>query len=420
MITLVYGGSGCGKSEYAEQLVLSCADMQERYYLATMIAYGKEGKARVERHRKLRAGKGFTTIECPVTIESVLSDITKPSAADVLLECVSNLVANEMFDCVKGEENLVQRVICGLELLCDTIRHLVIVTNNIFEDGMEYEDTTRRYAAYLGEVNAWLARKADRVVEIVAGVPVQPGNEALSGSVIPSIGRAPAGSEDVASRETVSNRSCIEQIKGYQDLLLKTDTDRGRRTDRGEKEKENSNGKRDDRDNKDRDDKMRLIIGGYAQGKLTYAIGERSEGEYLLLDENQYQNADGLFQEMKNRRIKALDVEPYDRTRTTAGRLSGNPCSVIINHFHLIIRNINDQGTALSWIHQIKDLCVQNNMELIVICDELGCGIVPADYEERRWRENTGRILCSLAQESDQVVRILCGIAQVIRNGNTM
>ena len=64
MITLVTGGSGSGKSAYAEDVAVS-AEGTEKYYIATMQIYDAEGERKVERHRKLRAGKGFTTVESP-------------------------------------------------------------------------------------------------------------------------------------------------------------------------------------------------------------------------------------------------------------------------------------------------------------------------------------------------------------------
>ena len=103
MITLVTGGSGSGKSEYAEGLILD-SSCSRRFYVATMIAYGKEGRDKVERHRVLRKGKGFITIEKPRNVgevmvgeyETGLSPLSRTGRA-LLLECVSNLAANEMF-----------------------------------------------------------------------------------------------------------------------------------------------------------------------------------------------------------------------------------------------------------------------------------------------------------------------------------
>ena len=103
MITLVTGGSGSGKSEYAEGLILD-SPCSRRFYVATMIAYGKEGRDKVDRHRMLRRGKGFITIEKPRNVgevmvgeyETGLSPSSRTGRA-LLLECVSNLAANEMF-----------------------------------------------------------------------------------------------------------------------------------------------------------------------------------------------------------------------------------------------------------------------------------------------------------------------------------
>lgn len=92
MLILVTGGSGSGKSAFAEQKAVSLAAGGELVYLATMQVYGEEGKKKVERHRQLRRGKGFETIERPVRV-----DRAEPGEdATVLLECMSNLMANEM------------------------------------------------------------------------------------------------------------------------------------------------------------------------------------------------------------------------------------------------------------------------------------------------------------------------------------
>ena len=185
MISLIYGGSGSGKSEYAEGVVLTLSEPGSRYYVATMKAFGEEGRKRVERHRKLRSGKGFQTIECPVNIAGALEQIPDPSRATVLLECVSNLLANEMFDtgASDAESSGVQepdfadrpfadQILEGLSSLCSQVKHTVIVTNNIFEDGTSYDEWTVRYMQYLGEINCRIADMADQVTEVIAGIPV--------------------------------------------------------------------------------------------------------------------------------------------------------------------------------------------------------------------------------------------------------
>lgn len=55
-------------------------------------------------------------------------------------------------------------------------------------------------------------------------------------------------------------------------------------------------------------------------------------------------------------------------------------------------------------------LSAEDIPDCIVICDELGCGVVPMDYEDRAWRERTGRLLCDLAAKATRVDRVFCGI----------
>ena len=62
MLHLITGGSGSGKSEYAERQVQE-SGAGKRIYIATMIPYGEDGRQRVERHRRLRSEKNFETVE---------------------------------------------------------------------------------------------------------------------------------------------------------------------------------------------------------------------------------------------------------------------------------------------------------------------------------------------------------------------
>ena len=128
MLAVITGGSGSGKSEYAESVATSLArrDGLPLYYIATMRPFGEEGKRRVERHRKLRAGKGFETIECYVNLKGQ----TLPEKGVVLLECMSNLTANEMFEPEGAGNNTVEAVLAGVAALKDRCAHLVIVTND--------------------------------------------------------------------------------------------------------------------------------------------------------------------------------------------------------------------------------------------------------------------------------------------------
>ena len=210
MLILVTGGSCSGKSAFAEKLLAETGADTKKYYIATMDAADAESQTRVKRHRAQRAGKGFVTIEQARDVhlavrgmsadtemrsgkmlskerqpEEMLSEEMRVSGKKreagkgvtgcaALLECMSNLAANEMFG--TGEllsvEMVVEKVCRDIAQLEDSLDVLVIVTNNVFEDGVQYEEGTKNYLRALGHINSWLAERAWQVYEVVAGIPV--------------------------------------------------------------------------------------------------------------------------------------------------------------------------------------------------------------------------------------------------------
>lgn len=167
MFHLITGGSGSGKSAYAEQCIL---DFQgnNRIYIATMYPFDEESHKRIQRHREMRKEKKFSTIECYTGLRS----LELPNDADVLLECMSNLTANEMYQEQGAGEDTPGQILDGIENLRKKVRNLVVVTNEVFSDGITYDPDTMRYLSYLGEINQQMGRMADRVTEVVYGIPV--------------------------------------------------------------------------------------------------------------------------------------------------------------------------------------------------------------------------------------------------------
>lgn len=172
MMTLIIGGSGSGKSAYAEDSIVSLSKDRKKYYIATMQIYDEEGEKKMERHRILRSGKGFSTIEQPVDIEKAAEKM-EDGERTALLECISNLTANEMFsgEVPETEEVITEKIVGGIASLNRKLTHLVIVSNNVFEDGNVYDDTTMAYIRAMGRINQKLAELADEVVEVVVGIP---------------------------------------------------------------------------------------------------------------------------------------------------------------------------------------------------------------------------------------------------------
>ncbi|MBQ9686107.1 MAG: bifunctional adenosylcobinamide kinase/adenosylcobinamide-phosphate guanylyltransferase [Oscillospiraceae bacterium] len=162
MLTLLIGGSGSGKSAFAEQLIQKLPG--ERVYIATMEPFDAECRARIQRHREQRRHIGFETVECYVN----LSAAPIPHGANVLLEDLSNLLANELYSPQGGGTDAVRRGVETLEARCG---NLTIVSNEIFSGGSDYAGETLRFMKALADLNREIARRADCVVEMVCGLP---------------------------------------------------------------------------------------------------------------------------------------------------------------------------------------------------------------------------------------------------------
>ena len=103
MKLMLTGGSANGKSTLAERLALGLPG--PHYYLAAMKPYGPEALVRIQRHRASHDRKGFQTIECYQDLDT----LRLPKRGTVLLECLCNLLDNELFrpsrDFVTGHSN---------------------------------------------------------------------------------------------------------------------------------------------------------------------------------------------------------------------------------------------------------------------------------------------------------------------------
>ena len=165
MLTLIIGPPDSGKSIRAEKLALERSAPDERIYLATMIPYGEEGRSRVEKHRAQREGKGFRTIETPFDADHALEQIAQPERTTVLLECLSNLVANELFERGTTVEETTACVLRQIRELQAGCRELVVVSNR-FAREESYDAETLEYIRCMDAVNEAVRQLADEVEEI--------------------------------------------------------------------------------------------------------------------------------------------------------------------------------------------------------------------------------------------------------------
>lgn len=207
----ITGGAGSGKSEYAEQLAerLHAELAGPLYYIATMNPAPRDSDAavRIAKHQKRRAGRGYTTIECPTDIAQLRALLTKDSnqpgiatgalhmsetplpdqasqeensshpggaSADAsravfLLEDLTNLYANEVY----GTLGHPHEIVAPLLELAQQAGAVIIVANELYSDGITYAPETASFLRDLGGLAAEFSAAADQVTEVVYGIPVQ-------------------------------------------------------------------------------------------------------------------------------------------------------------------------------------------------------------------------------------------------------
>lgn len=327
MMELITGGSGSGKSAWAEGRVCRLRRKEEEtrgcrvplYYIATMFPGGKETEEKIENHRRMRAGKGFTTLEWYLDIQGHVRSQAPDdlSAACVLVECMSNLTANEMYMDGGGGERAAEQITEGIRLLRETCTHLVIVTNEVFSEAGTDSAEMRQYKENLGKINRTLAEKADKVTEVVWGIP------------------------------------CT--VKGSAE----------NRPEEGDFRKGSG--------------KMNMVVGGAFQGKRAFA--------------------DAVYPGVQW-------IDGADCPLTAVDTFEG------MDHFHIFVRRWMEAGRDQT---ELLEKLQAGNKNLIIICDEIGCGLVPVDAFERACREAVGRICTALADKAERVDRVICGIGTRIK-----
>lgn len=315
MLELVTGGSGSGKSAYAEEHICRIHRILSRkagrklplFYIAAMIPRGEETLRKIERHRKMRETRGFQTLEWYTDIAGKIREKSLPENACVLLECLSNLTANEIYEPEGAGKRAADAVTEGVRMLKDSCAAVVVVTNEVFsevssESGEETDEMTE-YKKILGEINRTLAETADQVTEVVYGIPCG--------------------------------------VRGGREL--------------------------------------KLVTGGAFQGKYAWASAEYpglswTDGGICSLDEIH------TFQGM--------------------------------NRFHLFIRRWLEAGREKE---ELTDLILERQGDIVLVGDEIGCGLVPIDAFDREYREAAGRICTEMAAEAARVDRVVCGIARRVK-----
>lgn len=166
-MTLILGGARSGKSRYAQELASA---FERVVYIATARPHDAEMRARIARHRRERPSS-WKTIEVSAGLDRALRE--QCQGADlVLIDCLTLYLANIMGR-KQGERHQVRS---RIQNLCEVIREVkasvVIVSNEVGSGVVPPYRSGREYRDLLGEFNQQMAQLADRVVLMVAGLPL--------------------------------------------------------------------------------------------------------------------------------------------------------------------------------------------------------------------------------------------------------
>ena len=134
---------------------------------------------------------------------------------------------------------------------------------------------------------------------------------------------------------------------------------------------------------------MIFVIGGYSQGKLDYVKKRFMSEKINIID------AAELIIDAKS---EYFEISSAQR--------------VIINNINIAIADIIKNGKSPE--DAIKKM-INDYPDAVILSDEVGNGIVPIDKSERLIREKIGRVQCLLAEEAEEVIRVICGIGQKIK-----
>ena len=161
-LTLVLGGARSGKSRYAESLVTALP--APWIYVATAEARDAEMTERIAAHQA-RRGAGWRTLETP---RDVVGALTAHGTTPLLVDCLTLWLANALLASADADAEI-ERLEAALE---QASAPLVLVANEVGFGIVPDNPLGRRFRDLQGLLNQRIAARADRVVLVIAGLPL--------------------------------------------------------------------------------------------------------------------------------------------------------------------------------------------------------------------------------------------------------
>jgi adenosylcobinamide kinase / adenosylcobinamide-phosphate guanylyltransferase len=178
MIVFISGGVRSGKTHTAEQCVQQIVSENDQvHYIATAKITDEEMKRRIIRHQHERSHHplSWKTWEQPEKLHTIVNRFGKNDV--ILLDCLTNLLANELFadelwhqedSCLKKAKNIYE----AIRTLGKNSKALVVVSNEVFYDGVSEDVGTYHFMKMLGWLHQQIVSLADKAILVQNGVPL--------------------------------------------------------------------------------------------------------------------------------------------------------------------------------------------------------------------------------------------------------
>ena len=167
-ITLITGGTRSGKSYFAVQQALTRRD-NNRYFIATAVAFDDEMNERIKKHKDERADN-FTTIEAPYDVSSAIESIPD-NASIILIDCLTVWIGNLMYRFDADPQKITDEINIVIAALQKKQVDCICVTNEVGMGIVPENKEARFFRDIAGMVNRSIASIAGEVVICICGIP---------------------------------------------------------------------------------------------------------------------------------------------------------------------------------------------------------------------------------------------------------
>ncbi|RLJ59429.1 adenosylcobinamide kinase /adenosylcobinamide-phosphate guanylyltransferase [Litoreibacter meonggei] len=165
-LTMMLGGAASGKSAFAERAIAETSSDKAKIYIATAQAFDDEMRAKISDHRQARAADGWNTVEEPLLATAALERAAKDQV--ILLDCATLWLTNQLLagaDLYAESDKLVRALVASPA-------QVVVVTNEVGQGIVPEHAMSRQFREAQGKLNQGIAREAQLVVQVIAGLPL--------------------------------------------------------------------------------------------------------------------------------------------------------------------------------------------------------------------------------------------------------